>query len=63
MIPLARPAIVLAILLMILGSAGCGRKAKPEPRKSESFVAHFINTAAFERRCIHLSTATLIGAR
>ena len=34
---LARSALALAILLTMLGSAaGCGRKAMPEPRKSES---------------------------
>jgi predicted small lipoprotein YifL len=33
---LARSAIALAVLLTMLGSAaGCGRKAMPEPRKSE----------------------------
>jgi len=33
----ARAAIALAVLLTLLGSAaGCGRKAKPEPRKSTS---------------------------
>jgi hypothetical protein len=32
----ARAAIALVLLLTILGSsAGCGRKAIPEPRKSE----------------------------
>jgi hypothetical protein len=32
----ARAALALALLLTILGSAaGCGRKAMPEPRKSE----------------------------
>jgi len=32
----ARSAIALAVLLTMLGSAaGCGRKAMPEPRKSE----------------------------
>jgi hypothetical protein len=33
---LARAAIALAVLVTMLGSAGCGRKAMPEPRKSES---------------------------
>ena len=34
---LARAALALAVLLTMLGSAaGCGRKAMPEPRKSES---------------------------
>jgi hypothetical protein len=33
---LARAAIALAVLLALLGSAACGRKAMPEPRKSES---------------------------
>ena len=33
---LARSALALAVLLTMLGSAGCGRKAMPEPRKSES---------------------------
>jgi len=32
---LARPALALVVLLTMLGSAGCGRKAMPEPRKSE----------------------------
>ena len=32
---LARSALALAVLLTMLGSAGCGRKAMPEPRKSE----------------------------
>jgi predicted small lipoprotein YifL len=30
-----RAVIALAVLLTMLGSAGCGRKAMPEPRKSE----------------------------
>ena len=34
--PRVRPALALAVLLTMLGSAGCGRKAMPEPRKSES---------------------------
>ena len=50
-----RAALALAVLLTMLVSSGCGRKAMPEPRKSERFVAHFINTAAFERRCIRSS--------
>jgi predicted small lipoprotein YifL len=33
---LARSAIALAVLLTMIGSAGCGRKAMPEPRKSAS---------------------------
>jgi hypothetical protein len=33
---LARSALALAVLLAMLGSAGCGRKAMPEPRKSDS---------------------------
>jgi hypothetical protein len=33
---LARSALALAVLLTMLGSAGCGRKAMPEPRKIES---------------------------
>ncbi|HEX2721149.1 MAG TPA: hypothetical protein VHM71_09380 [Candidatus Deferrimicrobium sp.] len=32
---LARSALALAVLLAMLGSAGCGRKAMPEPRKGE----------------------------
>jgi predicted small lipoprotein YifL len=37
---LARSALALAVLLTMLGSAaGCGRKAMPEPRKSESSSA------------------------
>ena len=35
MMSLARSALALAVLLTMLGSAGCGRKAMPEPRKSE----------------------------
>jgi len=31
-----RAALALAVLLTMLVSAGCGRKAMPEPRKSES---------------------------
>ncbi|MEK6696219.1 MAG: hypothetical protein AABY98_03560 [Candidatus Deferrimicrobiota bacterium] len=31
-----RAALALAVLLTMLGSAGCGRKAMPEPRQSES---------------------------
>jgi len=30
-----RAALALAVLLTVLVSAGCGRKAMPEPRKSE----------------------------
>jgi predicted small lipoprotein YifL len=34
---MARSALALVLLLTMLGSAaGCGRKAIPEPRKSES---------------------------
>jgi len=33
---LARAALALVVLLTMLGSAGCGRKAMPEPRKSET---------------------------
>ena len=33
---LARFAIALAVLLTMLGSAGCGRKAMPEPREGGS---------------------------
>ena len=29
-----RAALALAVLLTMLGSAGCGRKAMPEPRNS-----------------------------
>jgi hypothetical protein len=58
---LARAAIALAVLLTMLGSAACGRKAIPEPRKSGSFVAPFINTAAFERRCIRSSCVALLA--
>jgi len=59
---MARSAIALAVLLAMLGSAaGCGRKAAPEPRKTESLVAHFINTAAFERRCIRSSFVVLLA--
>ena len=38
-VQLARSALALAVLLTMLGSAGCGRKAMPEPRKSESSTA------------------------
>ena len=31
---LARAALALAVLLTMLASAGCGRKAIPEPRQS-----------------------------
>jgi hypothetical protein len=31
----ARAALALAVLLALLASAGCGRKAMPEPRQSE----------------------------
>ncbi len=59
---LARSALALALLLTMLGfTAGCGRKGMPEPRKSQSFVAHFINTAAFERRCIRSSCVALLA--
>jgi predicted small lipoprotein YifL len=33
---LVRSALAIAVLLTMLGSAGCGRKAMPEPRKSSS---------------------------
>jgi len=36
MMSLARPALALAVLLTMICSAGCGRKAMPEPRKSAS---------------------------
>lgn len=36
MTTLVRAAIALAVVLSMLGSAGCGRKAMPEPRKTES---------------------------
>ncbi|HEY5190671.1 MAG TPA: hypothetical protein VII77_01695 [Candidatus Deferrimicrobium sp.] len=36
MMSLARVALALAVLLTMIWSAGCGRKAMPEPRKSES---------------------------
>jgi hypothetical protein len=36
MMSLARPALALAVLLTMIWSAGCGRKAMPEPRKSAS---------------------------
>ena len=42
MMSLARPAIALAVLLTMIWSAGCGRKAMPEPRKSESSSAILI---------------------
>ena len=35
MMALARAVLALAVLLTMLGSAGCGRKAIPEPRQSE----------------------------
>jgi len=31
-----RAVLALAVVLTMLGSAGCGRKAKPEPRKTGS---------------------------
>jgi hypothetical protein len=31
---LARSALALVVLLAMLGSAGCGRKAMPEPREN-----------------------------
>jgi predicted small lipoprotein YifL len=31
----ARAALALAVLLTMLGSAGCGRKAMPEPRHAD----------------------------
>jgi hypothetical protein len=34
-----RAALALAVLLTMLVSSGCGRKAMPEPRKSESLSA------------------------
>ena len=40
--PLARTALALAVLLSMLGSSACGRKAMPEPRKSESSSAILI---------------------
>jgi predicted small lipoprotein YifL len=33
---MARAAIALVVLVTMLGTAGCGRKAMPEPRKSGS---------------------------
>jgi|GEM_PF-944620 len=35
MMPFARATLALAVLLTMLVSAGCGRKAMPEPRQSE----------------------------
>ncbi|MDP2657680.1 MAG: hypothetical protein Q8O78_04615 [Candidatus Deferrimicrobium sp.] len=32
---MARAALALAVVLAMLASAGCGRKAMPEPRQSE----------------------------
>ena len=32
---LARAALALAVVLTMVWSSGCGRKAMPEPRKSE----------------------------
>ena len=37
-----RAALALAVLLTMLASTGCGRKAMPEPRKSESSSAILI---------------------
>jgi len=31
----ARAAVALAVLLTMIGSAGCGRKAMPEPRHGD----------------------------
>jgi len=39
---LVRSALAIAVLLTMLGSAGCGRKAMPEPRKSASSTATLI---------------------
>jgi len=39
---LVRSALALAVLLTMLGSAGCGRKAMPEPRKRTSSSATVI---------------------
>jgi hypothetical protein len=36
MTALARPALALAVLLAMLASSGCGRKAMPEPRQGKS---------------------------
>jgi hypothetical protein len=33
---MARSALALAVLLTVLASAGCGRKAMPEPRQGGS---------------------------
>ncbi|MHB1025835.1 MAG: hypothetical protein ACYC24_09045 [Desulfobacteria bacterium] len=33
---LARSALALAVLMTMIWSAGCGRKAIPEPRKTQS---------------------------
>jgi hypothetical protein len=35
MMALVRASLALAVLLTMLVSAGCGRKAMPEPRKNE----------------------------
>lgn len=35
MIAFARAAVSLAVLLTMIVSTGCGRKAMPEPRKSD----------------------------
>ena len=37
-----RAALALAVLVTMLVSAGCGRKAMPEPRKGESSSATLI---------------------
>jgi predicted small lipoprotein YifL len=34
--PFARAALAVVVVLTMIGSAGCGRKGLPEPRKSES---------------------------
>jgi len=37
-----RSALALVVLLTMLASAGCGRKATPEPRKSDSSAGTLI---------------------
>ncbi len=43
---LARAALALAVLSAMLGSAGCGRKAMPEPRRNSGSGAPGVGSSA-----------------